>query len=100
MVGHTSSGIPRAETRWTGGNRGGWSNLEYDRLVAAFTTTLERSERIQQVAQLTKIFSEDVAAVSLFHTTQVTAHVAGLRGPRVVASTALMSWDIQEWQFQ
>ena len=96
MVGHTTSGIPRAENRWT---RGGWSNPEYDRLVAAFNTTLDRDERVRQIAQLTRIFSEDVAAISLFHTTQVTAHVAALRGPRVVASTALMSWDVQQWEF-
>ncbi len=100
MLPHTSSSAPRAENRWTGGNRGGWSNPEYDRLVVAYNTTLDRNERIRQVAELTKIFSEDVGAVSLFHTTQITAHTSALRGPRVVASTALMSWDVQDWQFR
>src|SRR5207247_7670037 len=32
-------GISAPENRWTGRNRGGWSNAELDRFAAAFSTT-------------------------------------------------------------
>src|SRR5439155_235645 len=33
LMNHTSERIPRAENRWQGGNRGGWSNSSFDRLA-------------------------------------------------------------------
>jgi peptide/nickel transport system substrate-binding protein len=56
MTGFTTSGIPRQENRWTGVNRGGWSNPEYDRLVAAFGSTLDRNEREQIVLEMMWLF--------------------------------------------
>src|SRR5206468_3202191 len=43
LLGQFSSGeIPKPENRWVGGNRGGFSSAEYDRVWEAFNTTLER----------------------------------------------------------
>ena len=36
ILGYSSANIPLAENRWTGSNRPGWSNAEYDRLVESF----------------------------------------------------------------
>lgn len=95
-----TSGIPKAENRWSGQNRGGWSNPEYDRLTAAFNTTLDRQERERQVADMALIFTEEVPFISLFFRTQPWAFVKGLTGLQVVAPESNMSWNIHEWDFR
>jgi peptide/nickel transport system substrate-binding protein len=100
VIGFTTAGIPRSDNRWVGTNRGGWSNPEYDRLAQAFNTTLERNERAQQLAQLARIFTDDVPSISLFFRTQPWAFVAALRGPRLVAPEANMAWSMHEWEFR
>jgi peptide/nickel transport system substrate-binding protein len=100
LIGQTTTGIPRAENRWTGGNRGGFSNSEYDRLVDTFLTTLDRSERIGLLVEMTRIFSEELPAISLFFRTQPWVFVSELSGPKLVASESNMAWNIQEWEFR
>jgi peptide/nickel transport system substrate-binding protein len=100
LLGFTSSSISSAANRWRGNNRGGWVNTEYDRLLDAFTTTLDRNERGRQIAQMAYIFSDDVAAISLFFRTQPWAHVAALTGLRIAAPESSMAWNIYEWEFR
>src|SRR5581483_8344778 len=45
-VNYTSEQIPRPENRWRGNNRGGWSSRAYDAAFDAYSTTLDRDERI------------------------------------------------------
>lgn len=101
LIGHTTARIPRPENRWNGSNRGGWSNAEYDRLAEAFAVTLERAERSRQVAEMVRIFTEDVAAISLFFRVQPWVYVAGLKGiDRDVAPEASVAWRIHQWTFE
>jgi peptide/nickel transport system substrate-binding protein len=100
LLDHTSSAIPREENRWVGSNRGGWSNNEYDRLADALSTTLEKDRRTQLVAQLWKLFSEQLPAISVFFAYHHWAHVAGLKGPKVVAPGSAVAWNIHEWTFR
>src|SRR5439155_18909149 len=82
----TTAQAPRADNNWRGGpNRGGWSNPEYDRLVDAFTTTLEPSERAAEVAQMARVYAEDLPMLSLFFLSVPYAWVSTLNGPRAVA---------------
>jgi peptide/nickel transport system substrate-binding protein len=99
VVGQTSTGIPRPENRWTGNNRGGWINAEYDRLVDQLNATLDRNQRVQLLVQATRIFSEELPSISIFFATQPMAHVAALRGPTVVAPSSVMGWNVHEWEF-
>jgi peptide/nickel transport system substrate-binding protein len=94
---YLSSTIPGPTNRWVGRNRGGWSNAEYDRLFEAFSTTLDRAERNRQVAQMARIFSEDVAAISLYFNPIVVGYVAALRGPVPYAPESVSTWNIHEW---
>lgn len=73
---------PGPQTRWVGSAIGGYQNPEYDRVYSVFETALDRAERAQAILQMSKIISEDVAAISLYHNFEVQAHVAALRGPR------------------
>ena len=101
IVNHTTSRIPRADTRWNGSNRGGWSNPEYDRLADAFAMTLDRGERNRQVAEMVRIFTDDVAAISLFFRVQPWVYVSAVKGvDREVAPEAAAAWNIHQWTFE
>jgi peptide/nickel transport system substrate-binding protein len=99
LVGYTTSGIPRPENRWTGGNRGGWSNAEFDRLAERFTATLDRTQRGLVIAEMTRVFNEDLPAITLYFQPSVFAYVSALRGPQLVAPDSAITWNIQEWDF-
>jgi len=96
----TSVFIPRPENRWTGNNRGAWSNAAYDRLMEAFNTTLQREERTQQLVQLARIVSDEVPAISLFYDQGPTPHVAALKGPGPVSNetTGKVAWNVHTWE--
>jgi peptide/nickel transport system substrate-binding protein len=97
---HATSGIPSEATRWIGPNRGAWSHPEYDRLAEALNTELNRTERMRLIAQMSRLFSEELPAISVFFANHHWAHVAGLKGPKVVAPGSQMAWNIHEWEFQ
>jgi len=99
---YRSDEISGPDNRWTGRNRGGWSYAEYDRIWEAYSTTLVRSERIQRIAELTRVFSEQVPAIPHFYQIQITPHVAALRGPmaRVVPEAAPEVFNINEWSWR
>jgi peptide/nickel transport system substrate-binding protein len=99
LVEHKSAEIPTPANRWNGSNRGGWSNPEFDRLADAFDATLDRAQRGQLVVQMARIFSEDAAVLSLYFNPSITAHVAALRGPTIVAPTIDVGWNVHEWQW-
>lgn len=81
LVEYAIDSIPRAENRWQGNNRGAWENAEYQRLWQQFNGTLDKSERIRQIAQMERLLNEDVGAIPLFYTVVVTGHVGNLKGP-------------------
>ncbi len=95
----TSSSLARQENGWRGSNRNGWLNPEYDRLAEAFGTTLDRTERAQQVARMAHLFTDDVGAISLFFRTQPWAHAAALKGLQVVAPESNMAWNAHQWEW-
>ncbi len=100
MLLYSIAEIPRADNRWRGGNRGGWVNAEYDRTLDAFSTTLEPAERAAQVAQLARIFTEEVPVIPLLFNSLPAAHVAAVRGPGPTAPEALLAWNVHEWEFR
>jgi peptide/nickel transport system substrate-binding protein len=95
-----SDQIPSPANRWRGGNRGGWSSPEYDSIMDAFGTTLERDQRNAQVARAVTLLSEDLPAVPLFFRSQPFAHVSELRGPETSAPEASIPWNVHTWEFR
>jgi peptide/nickel transport system substrate-binding protein len=94
----TSRQIGSPANRWGGGNRGGWSNADVDRLWDAFLTTLDRSERDRQIMQITRLVSEQVPAIPLYFNPGVIAHLAVVRGPTNETPETLAAWNIHEWE--
>jgi peptide/nickel transport system substrate-binding protein len=92
----TTAGIPRPENRWTGSNRGAWSNADYDRLFEAFTTTLDRAERNRQIIAMMKIFTEELPDFALYFQPSITAHVSELTG----VDQSGNGWNVQTWEFR
>ena len=97
-IGYTSSRIARAENRWQGGNRAGWSNPDYDRFVETFNTSLDRAERTRLLTDMARIYTEDLAAISLFFRTQPWVFNSTLTGPKLVPAETNMTWNIYEWE--
>lgn len=94
LQGMNTSSIPTAQNRWTGSNRGSWSNPEYDRLVSAWESSLDREQRKGYMIQMARLFSEELGSTPIFYHVTVTPHVAALAGVRD------WSEDIHRWYWQ
>ncbi len=100
MLNHATSRIPRPENRWQGGNRGGWSNPEFDRLLDLYSTELDRVKHDQLMVDMAKVQADDLPAISIFFVTQPWAFTSALKGPKLVAPDTNMSWNIETWEFR
>ncbi|MPZ15652.1 MAG: hypothetical protein GEU73_14725 [Chloroflexi bacterium] len=100
LLAYASDNISRAETGWTGGNRWGWSAPEYDRLLDAFTQSLQRTEREQQVEQMVRLSTDDVESITLAIRGQPWVYVSDLKGIVLVPPEGNMSWNIHDWEFR
>ena len=96
----TSAAVSRPENRWNGQNRGGWSNPELDRFVEGYQTTLDRTERIQQVVQATKVLSEQMGVLPLYFNPDVLAYPTGLQGVNIKAADGDVAWNIYQWELR
>jgi ABC-type transport system substrate-binding protein len=96
------SDIPSPENRWQGRNRGGWQNAEYERLWQTYNSTLDRAERVQQIAQMERLNSEDVGMIPHYFTVVVNARAANLEGPvvRMTPDAPLAIYHIENWAWR
>jgi peptide/nickel transport system substrate-binding protein len=94
--------IPTPENRWTGTNRQGWTNAEFDRVYDQLGLTLDPNERVQLIGQAVRIISDDVAEISLYYDLGAVAHVSALTGPGGISpdTTGLVAWNVHEWQLK
>lgn len=95
-----SSRISRAENRWTGSNRGGWSSTEYDRIFETFERSLDRTERTGHIAEMAKLVTHHVAAISLYFNPGIVAHTAAVQGPQAYAPASDAGWNIHLWEWR
>jgi len=95
-----SSVFPGTPNRFENESRGGWSNAEYARLRDAYNIALDPGERTRLMVDLTRIFNEDLPAISLFFNSQPWVFVSALQGPRIVASESNVCWRIHEWEWR
>jgi peptide/nickel transport system substrate-binding protein len=95
---YTSSGIPTAQNRYSGSNSGGWLNSEFELLLVAFGTTLEPSERAQQIAAMARIWSDDLPVIPHYFNTTANAWSSNLSGVTERQGTAVQPLDhINMW---
>lgn len=75
-----SRDIARPENRWTGRNRYGFSNSELDGYIDGYLNTVDRAERIENLAQMERIAMEQMPAIPTYYHAVVIAHAVSLKG--------------------
>ncbi len=95
-----TSAIANAANRWSGGNRTGYSSLEYDRLYEAWSRTLDGGTRNQTVVQLLKLANDDLPSLPMYFNFDVVAHVSALVGPTPVAPDSTYYANVHEWRWR
>jgi peptide/nickel transport system substrate-binding protein len=102
LVTYTSDQIPRAGNRWRGENRGGWSSPAYDRFFEAYTSTLAEGERINQLAQMERVLTEEVPVIPHYFGAEANAHVGSLQGPvaRLAPTTSGAFLYVHTWAWR
>jgi len=96
---YNTGAIPRAETRWVGFNRGGWSNADFDRVAEMFVSTLDPDRRVQLLGQMEQIYTGDLASIPLFFNAIPLVAVGAVKGPQNVAPDSDIAWDIYNWTY-
>src|SRR6202035_5105417 len=76
----TSATIPGPDNRWVGGNRGGFSNADYDGFAGAVQSTLEPSERVKTIIQAARVITEQVGALSLYFSPWIVVFPSSIKG--------------------
>src|SRR5581483_7001097 len=89
-----SDQIGTAANHWSGNNRGGWTNPDYDSWWDRYNKTVVRADQIEALTQMMKIQSELLPSYPLYYLLSVVPHVAALKGPQGDAS----HWNIYEWE--
>ena len=89
------------ENRWTGANRYGFVYPELDGYIEGYLNTVDRSERIRNLAQMERIAMEQMPAIPTYYHAVVIAHAASLKG---VARNLLREGGIERmmwtWEWQ
>jgi hypothetical protein len=49
---------------------------------------------------MARLFTDDVAAISLFFRPQVWAHAASVHGPHSAPAETNLAWDMHTWEFR
>jgi peptide/nickel transport system substrate-binding protein len=94
----SSDQISSPATRWGGQNRGGWYSSEYDRLLTAYSGTLDPAGRNQHAVRMFQLMSEEVPTYPLFRDLGTIVHLAVVKGPTGQVPEALAHWNIHEWE--
>ncbi len=95
----TTTRLGGPENDWTGTNRMGWTNPEFDRLYDAWRTTLERDEAAQRMVEMMKLLSEELPSLPLYYNYQVVAHTAALTGPQPITPDSTRYSNVHEWSW-
>jgi peptide/nickel transport system substrate-binding protein len=95
-----ASKIAAPENRWSGSNKIGWADPEYDRFLEAWTRALDPVERRQNLVQLAKIASEQLPYFPLYYNFEVVAHVAKLTGPQVPGPDSVRYDNVHAWELR
>jgi peptide/nickel transport system substrate-binding protein len=96
----SSAQIATAGRNWAGQNRGAWLSPDYDRWFDAFNTTLDRSQRNQQLVEMMKVVSDQLPGIFLYHNIGPEAHAGALRGVLPQSPETLVNWNMHEWEWK
>ncbi len=95
-----TSTVAGPSNRWTGLNRSGWSNPEFDRLFELYNTTLDRPQRNQHTAAIMKLLTEELPILPMYFNFEAVAHVSNLQGPEPFTPESSYYGNIHTWQWR
>ncbi len=78
--------IPSDANRWRGGNRGGYSNREFERLAGEFFKTIDPQARARTHVDILKLLADDVAAMPFYYQVDTYGVRSGLQGATPTAA--------------
>ena len=97
--------IPTAENRWTGTNRGGYSNPAWDALDQRMLAALDDKTRLDVERDMLRLYTSEPWLLPLYFRNDLVPMGGGLQG--IVANTGtshrgfiLHTWNIQDWDVQ
>jgi peptide/nickel transport system substrate-binding protein len=93
-----SPNIAAPSNRWSGSNRGGYQNPQFDQLYDQLVTNLDRSARVQAIIQAAKLVSDEVPLYPLYYNYDVRAHSVSIRGPEAYAPGGEATWGVERWE--
>lgn len=88
------------ERRFSGGNRGCWSNPQFEQFATIATTTLDSTERASALVEAFRVVTEDLPIIPMSYNLDNVAVRKGLVGPGPRVGTASDMWNIHEWYWQ
>jgi peptide/nickel transport system substrate-binding protein len=97
-----SSQIPTAENRYVGDNPAHWNNSQADRILERIDNTFRPQDMEPLLVEFAKLYSEEMPALTLFYTPEVTASHKYLQGarPRPAGSGQnTWNWSCYEWEW-
>lgn len=100
FVAFASAQVGRAP-QWNGGNYGGWSNPEYDRLFERSTLSFDASERNRLLSSAIKVLGDEAANVYFFYDMgqQSVVFRNGIRGPVETSPEQFaITWNVHTWE--
>lgn len=89
-----SQAVTSAANRWTGANRGGYSNPRVDGLLDQLAVTIRQQERTALYGDLLREQMGDVPVMMLYSRVDVVLFVKGVRG---VKGGTHATWNMFEW---
>ena len=100
-----SYNIPTAENRWTGTNRGGYSNPAWDELDLRMLGALQERQRIDVERDLLRIYMAELPLMPLYFRSDLVPVGGGLTGPVPNTGVAhrgfiLHTWNVHEWDLK
>jgi peptide/nickel transport system substrate-binding protein len=95
-----SDQCPDPNRRYAGGNRGCWTNPEFDQLYQVAGTSLDPVERNAAIIRAHQIMNEDVGKIPLAYRSDAIAFRKGVVGPGPRFPGVGDTWNIHEWRWQ
>jgi ABC-type transport system substrate-binding protein len=91
--------VATAENRWSGVNRGGWVNADFDRLANVYVAALDRAQRNQAAVQAFKVASDELGDIPLYYLSLASAYTSDLEG-MVGGYNGDTAWDnVFQWRW-
>jgi peptide/nickel transport system substrate-binding protein len=81
-------------------NYGGWTHPEYDRLGTALRSTLDEQERVGIMAQIVKLYSDELPAISLRFASHPWAVNSALTGFQIGPIEDSVVWNMHAWEIR